>query len=175
AVTFFECKNLRVANLRFKNAQQMHLTFHRCDNVKVDHLRVIATRKSPNTDGIQICGTLNIQLMNCVIKTGDDCISIVNRSRNVIATDITCGPGHGISVGSLGARNSEAEVSNVIVDRARISGTTNGVRIKTWQGGSGYAENFIFPNIAMHNVTNPIIINQNYCDQLGPCHEQLYR
>jgi hypothetical protein len=27
---------------------------------------------------------------------GDDCISIVGGSKNVEATDITCGPGHGI-------------------------------------------------------------------------------
>lgn len=27
---------------------------------------------------------------------GDDCISIVDGSKNLQATDITCGPGHGI-------------------------------------------------------------------------------
>lgn len=37
------------------------------------------------------------------------------------------------SIGSLGAGKSEAEVSNVVVDTARFSGTSNGVRIKTWQ------------------------------------------
>ncbi|PON74215.1 Glycoside hydrolase [Parasponia andersonii] len=172
AVTFYECKNLRVANLRFKNAQQMHLNFQKCVNVQVVNLRVIAPGNSPNTDGIHITDTQNIQIMNSVIKTGDDCISIVSGSKNVRATDITCGPGHGISIGSLGAGNSEAEVSNVIVNRARFSGTTNGVRIKTWQGGSGYAKNIIFQNIAMRNVSNPIIIDQNYCDQDEPCHEQ---
>lgn len=40
---------------------------------------------------------------------------------------------HAYSIGSLGADNSENNVSNVLVDRARLSGTTNGVRIKTWQ------------------------------------------
>ncbi|GAU27617.1 hypothetical protein TSUD_270060 [Trifolium subterraneum] len=38
-----------------------------------------------------------------------------------------------LSIGSLGADKSEAEVSNVIVNRATLTGTTNGVRIKTWQ------------------------------------------
>lgn len=32
---------------------------------------------------------------HCLIE-GDDCISIVSGSQNVRATDITCGPGHGI-------------------------------------------------------------------------------
>lgn len=42
------------------------------------------------------------------------------------------------SIGSLGANKSEAEVSNVIVNRATLTGTTNGVRIKTWQVRVGH-------------------------------------
>ncbi|KAI4333124.1 hypothetical protein L6164_017968 [Bauhinia variegata] len=172
AVTFQECNNLRVTNLRFKNAQQMHLTFEKCFNVRASNLLVTAPGNSPNTDGIHVTGTQNILISNSVIGTGDDCISIVSGSRNVRATDITCGPGHGISIGSLGADNSEAEVSNVVVNRATLTGTSNGVRIKTWQGGSGYAKNIKFLNISMRNVTNPIIIDQHYCDHEESCKEQ---
>lgn len=32
------------------------------------------------------------------------------------------------------------------------------------QGGVGFARNIIFKNVKMHNVTNPIIIHQHYCD-----------
>ena len=37
------------------------------------------------------------------------------------------------SIGSLGANNSWACVSDVLVEKATLLGTTNGVRIKTWQ------------------------------------------
>ncbi|XP_027356755.1 polygalacturonase QRT2-like [Abrus precatorius] len=172
AVTFYQCNNLKVTNLRFKDAQQMHVTFMKCFNVIVSNLVIRAPGNSPNTDGIHVAETQNIAISNSDIGTGDDCISIISGSQNVRATDITCGPGHGISIGSLGADKSEAEVSNVIVNRATLTGTTNGVRIKTWQGGSGYARNIKFLNIMMQNVTNPIIIDQYYCDQAAPCHEQ---
>lgn len=39
----------------------------------------------------------------------------------------------------------------------------NGVRIKTWQGGSGAVSGITFSNIHMDNVRNPIIIDQFYC------------
>ncbi|KAG4186197.1 hypothetical protein ERO13_A08G028250v2, partial [Gossypium hirsutum] len=138
--------NLRVAGLRIRNAQQMHLSFNKCVNVKALNLSVIAPGNSPNTDGIHVSETHNIHIKNCVIKTGDDCISVVSGSQNVQATDITCGPGHGISIGSLGARNSAAYVSNVIVNRATISDTTNGVRIKTWQVSAVQVSNVIYEN-----------------------------
>jgi hypothetical protein len=38
-----------------------------------------------------------------------------------------------LSIGSLGSGNSEAYVSGITVNGAKFSGTTNGVRIKTWQ------------------------------------------
>ncbi|XWS59132.1 hypothetical protein CRYUN_Cryun08bG0095900 [Craigia yunnanensis] len=172
ALTFYKSKNLIVRNLNIQDAQQIHVSFEKCTNVQASSLKVKAPGKSPNTDGIHITDTQNIQITNTVIGTGDDCISIVSGSQNVQAMDITCGPGHGISIGSLGSGNSKAYVSGVTVDGAKLIGTTNGVRIKTWQGGSGTASNIKFQNIEMYNVSNPIIIDQNYCDQDKPCKGQ---
>ncbi|KAI4385596.1 hypothetical protein MLD38_003603 [Melastoma candidum] len=172
ALTFHGCNNLRVTDLSVKNAQQMHLLFEDCTSVQAVNLSITAPEESPNTDGIHVSRTQNIAIQNCVIATGDDCISIVGGSSNVQATDITCGPGHGISIGSLGAGDSQDYVSDVLVTRATLSGTTNGVRIKTWQGGSGYAKSIKFQDIVMKNVANPIIIDQNYCDQKTKCQTQ---
>ncbi|KAF5474130.1 hypothetical protein F2P56_006058 [Juglans regia] len=172
ALTFYQSKNLIVKNLKIQDAQQIHVSFEKCSNVQASKLTITAPKESPNTDGIHVTDTQNIQISSCVIGTGDDCISIVSGSKNLQATDITCGPGHGISIGSLGSGNSEAYVSGITVNGAKLSGTTNGLRIKTWQGGSGSASNIKFQNVEMYNVTNPIIIDQNYCDQDKPCKKQ---
>ncbi|CAI9779476.1 unnamed protein product [Fraxinus pennsylvanica] len=172
ALTFYKCKNLVVKDLKIQDAQQIHVSFQKCTNVQASSLTISAPEGSPNTDGMHVTNTQNIQISNCAIGTGDDCISIVNGSQNVQATDITCGPGHGISIGSLGFGNSEAYVSDVVVNGAQLSGTTNGVRIKTWQGGSGSVSNIKFKNVEMQNVKNPIIVDQNYCDQAEACIEQ---
>ncbi|XP_027938004.1 polygalacturonase-like [Vigna unguiculata] len=172
ALTFYRCNYLTVEDLTIKNGQQMHVSFEESKNVIASGLTVTAPEDSPNTDGIHITNTQNIQILNTVIGTGDDCISIESGSTNVQATKITCGPGHGISIGSLGSGKSKDFVSGVTINGAKFSGTTNGVRIKTWQGGSGSASNIKFQNIEMDKVMNPIIIDQNYCDQATPCKKQ---
>ncbi|XP_010497211.2 PREDICTED: probable polygalacturonase At3g15720, partial [Camelina sativa] len=70
--------------------------------------------------------------------------------------------GHGISIGSLGKDGETATVENVCVQNCNFRGTTNGARIKTWQGGSGYARMITFHGITLDNVENPIIIDQLY-------------
>lgn len=69
-MTFFGCINLQVDNIRFQNPQKMHLSFHECVNVKASNLIVTAPEDSPNTDGIHVTGTQNIQIKNCLIRTG---------------------------------------------------------------------------------------------------------
>lgn len=67
------------------------------------------------------------------------------------------------SIGSLGRLNSHACVSNVTVRDSVIRRSANGVRIKTWQGGSGTVSGVTFDNIHMDMVRNPIIVDQYYC------------
>ncbi|KAK9741642.1 hypothetical protein RND81_03G118900 [Saponaria officinalis] len=172
ALSFTACNNFTLDGLSLTNAQQMHLTIRRSSYVRALNLDIKAPKNSPNTDGIHISGTRNIHIQNALIGTGDDCISIVDGSKYVQIEDIICGPGHGISIGGLGKGYSKNHVSNIVVRRARLFETSNGVRIKTWQGGSGHAKNIAFYNITMQNVSNPIIIDQQYCDQNKPCTEK---
>jgi polygalacturonase len=120
-----------------------------CKDVVLKHITIVAPGDSPNTDGIHIARTKDIQVMDCNIKTGDDCMSIETGTENLYASKITCGPGHGINVGSLGDKNSEARVSNITINKAHLIGTTNGARIKSWQGGKGYAKDITFEDIIM--------------------------
>lgn len=68
------------------------------------------------------------------------------------------------SIGSLGKYKDEQNVAHVTVKNSTVTGTTNGLRIKTW-GGSPPSEafNITFQDIFLRNVSNPIIIDQAYC------------
>ncbi|KAJ9537754.1 hypothetical protein OSB04_030487 [Centaurea solstitialis] len=169
AITFHRCNNLVVKNLKIVNGQQMHIAFTTCDGVAVSRLGVFAPGGSPNTDGIHISASTNVEVKDSTIRTGDDCISIVSNSSKVKVRNIACGPGHGISIGSLGKSGSCDQVYDVSVRGAFLSNTENGLRIKTWQGGSGFVSNVKFEDVLMENVSNPIIIDQYYCDSSKAC------
>ena len=102
ALTFSSCKNLRLENLKLRNSQQIHMSVEDCSHVKLAHLSITAPGTSPNTDGIHIARSRRVHVTDCTIKTGDDCISIEDGTENLHVKNILCGPGHGISIGSLG-------------------------------------------------------------------------
>ncbi|KAL0282840.1 UNVERIFIED_CONTAM: putative polygalacturonase [Sesamum angustifolium] len=172
AVTIDSSSAVRVKGLTFQNSQQMNFVIARSDSVRVMDVKVSSPEDSPNTDGIHITDSTNVVLQNCKIGTGDDCISIVNGSSSIKMKNIYCGPGHGISIGSLGKDNSTGIVEKVVLDKAFLIGTTNGLRIKTWQGGSGYVRAVRYQDVRMDDVSNPIIIDQFYCDSPKTCQNQ---
>ncbi|WOL15056.1 hypothetical protein Cni_G23837 [Canna indica] len=172
AITFHRSKHVIIRDLNVLNSQQMHIAFTSCSHVRASRLKVIAPAESPNTDGIHVSGSHSIRVEDSTIRTGDDCVSIVSNSSKVQVKNIICGPGHGISIGSLGKSNSYDQVHDIKVESSLISNTENGVRIKTWQGGSGYVRKIVFRNIEMKNVSNPIIIDQYYCDSPRKCQNQ---
>ncbi|GLJ35550.1 hypothetical protein SUGI_0714850 [Cryptomeria japonica] len=95
-------------------------------------ITIQAPESSPNTDGIDTFQSTNIVIKDSTIGTGDDCVGIGDGSSNININDITCGPGHGISIGSLGRGNTKAYVHSIHVNGAKLTLTTNGLRIKTW-------------------------------------------
>jgi polygalacturonase len=103
--------------------------------------------------------------MDSHISTGDDCISIGQGNDNVDIARVQCGPGHGMSVGSLGRYAGEGDVTRVHVRDMTFTGTMNGVRIKTWENSpsKSHAAHMVFENMVMKDVQNPIIIDQKYC------------
>ncbi|KAL6272957.1 hypothetical protein ACE6H2_023649 [Prunus campanulata] len=167
AIHFYKCDYLQLSGLKHLDSPKAHITINNCNNVSVSNLHIIAPEDSPNTDGIDISMSTFVNIHNSTIGTGDDCIALNNGSSHINITSIVCGPGHGISVGSLGEDGAYETVEEVHVRNCTFNGTKNGARIKTWQGGSGYVKGISFENITLVGAKNPIIIDQYYCDKNG--------
>ncbi|KAL3505686.1 hypothetical protein ACH5RR_031068 [Cinchona calisaya] len=163
SVHFIDVKNAKIKGLNFVNAMGFHMHISDSYLVRAHSLTITAPPDSPNTDGLHISKSNTIKVSRSVIRTGDDCVSIGQGATNVTINQVVCGPGHGISVGSLGRLPNEMDVRGLIVKNCTLQGTTNGIRIKTF-GGSGpsVAAGMLFSDVVVENVLNPIIIDQNY-------------
>ncbi|CAN4098401.1 unnamed protein product [Withania somnifera] len=173
ALTFHRCNNLKVRDIRMLNSQQMHISISNSIHVELSHIIVQAPAQSPNTDGIHISSSTHVAVKDCTIRTGDDCISIVSNSSSILVKNIACGPGHGISIGSLGKSNSWSQVHNVCVDGAYLSNTENGVRIKTWQTLGISIHSISFVGIRGTSATKDAV--KLACSDSSPCRKLLLK
>ncbi|KAM0026986.1 putative endo-polygalacturonase [Helianthus debilis subsp. tardiflorus] len=164
AVMFVGGSKITVTGITIQNSPKFHLTFDTCDGVLVHHISISSPGDSPNTDGIHLRSSKNVIIHHTKLACGDDCISIQTGCTNVLVHDVNCGPGHGISIGSLGIDGLTACVSNITVKNVKIHDTMTGVRIKTWQGAKGLVRGVSFSNIQVSQVEVPIMIDQYYCD-----------
>ncbi|KAA3456037.1 exopolygalacturonase-like [Gossypium australe] len=172
SIKFDFVTNSRIESIRSVNSKNVHLAIYGCNNVNVSKVDLLAPADSPNTDGIKISRSADIRITNSRIRTGDDCIAIISGSSNIDVSYVYCGPGHGISIGSLGKYKNEENVNGVTVRKCTLSGTDNGVRIKSWESPYAItASRFLFQDIFMENVRNPIIIDQTYCPH-SPCNQE---
>ncbi|KAF3328538.1 Polygalacturonase [Carex littledalei] len=171
-IDFDGCNNLALSNITLMNGPRRHLAFHQCTHLTVKGITITAPGDSPNTDGINIADSQNINITGSTFAIGDDCIAISSGTSNVSISNMTCGPSHGISIGSLGRGGTVAEVEQIHVFNSNIFHSMTGVRIKTWQGGSGYVKDVTFERINITQVATPIVINQFYTDYSSPASKE---
>ncbi|XXG58562.1 hypothetical protein AAC387_Pa04g0846 [Persea americana] len=164
-VKFISMTNTVIDGITSLNSKNFNFGVVECKNFKAINFKVTNPGDSPNTDGMHVERCSDVTIEGAQIGTGDDCISLGQGLTNVQISKVTCGPGHGISVGSLGKYPDEKDVTGLVVSDSTISDTLNGIRIKSW-GNSPSASsvsNVTFENITFKNVNNPIIIDQEYC------------
>ncbi|XXG58570.1 hypothetical protein AAC387_Pa04g0851 [Persea americana] len=164
-VKFMSMTNTVIDGITSLNSKNFNFGVVECKNFKAINFKVTNPGDSPNTDGMHVERCSDVTIEGAQIGTGDDCISLGQGLTNVQISKVTCGPGHGISVGSLGKYPDEKDLTGLIVSDSTISDTLNGIRIKSW-GNSPSASsvsNVTFENINFKNVNNPIIIDQEYC------------
>ncbi|XP_020245068.1 polygalacturonase-like [Asparagus officinalis] len=157
-------KNVLISGLTSINPELIHISIQYSHGVTLQKVKISAPNNSPNTDGVHVQNSVGVTVTGSTIRTGDDCVSMKAGVENVLIERVYCGPGHGISIGSLGNGLHEEGVQNITVKSVVFRRTQNGLRIKTWgRPTSGFVKGVKFHHVVMNNVQNPIIIDQNYC------------
>ncbi|OMO73699.1 Glycoside hydrolase, family 28 [Corchorus olitorius] len=163
SLKFNNVKNAIIRGLTSIDAKGFHVFISNSENFRIFNIDIQAPDTSPNTDGIHMSKSSIVKISKTKIGTGDDCVSMIHGCTNISIKKVVCGPGHGLSIGSLGHYEGEIDVKGIIVKNCSMINTDNGLRIKSYMSNfPSKASNIVFQDIIMTRVQRPIIINQEY-------------
>ncbi len=173
----YECRNVLIYGVRFRNSPFWTTHFVTCENVVVDSISIY-NPDSPNTDGINPESSKNVRIANCHIHVDDDCVTIKSGKNqwgrdhakpceNITVTNCVMTSGAaGVGIGS----EMSAGIRKVAVSNCVFEGTGSGVHIKTVRGRGGVVEDIQIANLVMNKIPKfaAIRINMEYWEQTNP-------
>jgi len=184
-IRLVRCEDVVIEQVNLRNSAEWHLHPTLCDRVRVDGITITApATNAHNTDGINPEACRNVQILNCRIDTGDDCVTLksgVNElgrrmgrpDENITIANCVMYHGHGgVTIGS----EMSGGVRNVAVTNCVFQGTDIGIRIKSQRGRGGVVEGVTASNIVMQDVPHPFVITTFYTsgdtpDEIHPVDE----
>ena len=82
-IYFCECTNVRVQNVEMFHAPYWTCFFHGCENVQVSGVRIYNHPHTRNGDGLDIDCCRFVTVSDCIIDSGDDCITLRGNDRKL--------------------------------------------------------------------------------------------
>ena len=175
------CKDLVIEHVNLRNSAEWNVHPMLCENVRIDGISISAPpTNAHNTDGINPESCRNVQIANCRIDTGDDCVTLKSGlnelgrktgrpDENITITNCVMYRGHGgVTIGS----EMSGGVRNVVVTNCVFVGTDIGIRLKSQRGRGGVVEGVSVSNLVMVDVPTPFVITTFYTgrDRPGDVH-----
>lgn len=164
----YQCKNVLLSGVAFRNSPFWTTHYVSCENVVVDGID-IHNPDSPNTDGINPESSKNVRISNCQIDVDDDCITIKSGKgewgrknalpcENITITNcLMTGGASGVGIGS----EMSGGVKKVVVSNCIFDGTSTGIHIKTNRERGGVVEDIRMTNLIMNNIQKSPAIHIN--------------
>ena len=165
------CKDVLIEHVNLVNSAEWNVHPMLCDTVRIDGITITApATNAHNTDGINPEACRNVQIVNCRIDTGDDCVTLKSGlnelgrkmgrpDENITIANCVMYHGHGgVTIGS----EMSGGVRNVVVANCVFNGTDIGIRIKSQRGRGGVVEGVSVSNVVMVDVPSPFTITTFY-------------
>ncbi len=149
-IFFLRCRRIRVQGVRIVNAPCWTMSFHDCEDVRVQDITVDNDLRIPNNDGMHFCSCRNVLVSGCRIHSADDCIALSGITswhkpcENVtIASCILQSASKALSIGYM-----HSTVRNVTISNCVIEASNRGVAIMSCLG-TGLVEHVLFQNLTI--------------------------
>jgi polygalacturonase len=138
-VYFCECRKVNVEGVSMINAPYWTLFLHGCEDVVVHGLLIDNPPSTRNGDGIDIDCCRNVVASGCIIRSGDDSITLRGNSAPL--------------------RDKTRKCENVTVSNCVLSTPCNAIRVGV---GNSVIRNCVFSNIVISDTRNGICIVSQY-------------
>lgn len=167
--------NFTAYDVNLLNSAMFHLYYSNGTGFTAWGVHIETPATARNTDGIDIAGTTNATVYDSYIEAGDDGIAIKAGSAatsNVTISDSHFYGTHGISIGS----ETNSGVANVLVENntvdgedsaGNVSGSDNGLRIKSDASRGGLVHNVEFLNNCLTHMKAPLVFDTRYSSSSG--------
>jgi hypothetical protein len=141
------CTNLEIRDITFGDAPYWGLHMLGCKNVLVDHLTVTNRLDVPNCDGIDPDHCQDMEIRNCHVVSGDDCI-VVKTSRQsqdygpcaniTVSNCVLETQDSGVKIGT----ETTSDIHDITFVRCHILTSSRGLTIQLRDEGSVYRVRF---------------------------------
>lgn len=150
---FYRCKNLRVRDLFLLDSAYHSVRIIGSHFVWCDGLRIY-NRVNGNNDGFHFISSQYVHVSNCDVQSQDDACALFGSCKFVTVVNSTFSTRW--SVFRFGGGSPE----NIVISNCVIY-DTYGCPIKMQFGPEARAQNILFSNLVLQNVTGPISIDLN--------------
>ena len=133
-----ECENVTIENSELYHAPYWTCFLHGCENVNIHGLRIKNDQHTPNGDGIDIDCCRYVCISDCIIDSGDDCITLR---------------------GSVTPLKKQRDCEYVTITNCILSTNCNAFRIGV---GTGRIHSCTISNIIFHNTRHAICFVSAY-------------
>ncbi|MDC7126469.1 MAG: glycoside hydrolase family 28 protein [Spirochaetales bacterium] len=161
------CEKVIIENIGLQNSPFWNTHILYSSKVDIKNVRFNNPANAPNTDGLDIDSSKDVNIEGCFFSVGDDCLCLKSGMEtdkasvcgNVKIKNCTMKNGHGAVV--FGSETSGG-IENIDIENCFFNGTDRGIRLKTRRGRGGFIKNIHIKNIEMNSVISPIVVNMNY-------------
>jgi len=139
-MVFLRCCNLKLRGVTVRRAPCWTITIVESQRVLIDSIRIQNHRRTPNADGIHLCGCDGVVIQGCQLDCGDDCVAITGIASPQTVNQNIVVSGCVLRSSSAGVRLGHlySKVRGVVVANCVIAESNRGVGI--FAGDDGFVE-----------------------------------
>jgi polygalacturonase len=157
-VAAIRCQDLTLEGLTLTDPPNWHLDMYCCDRVRMHGVKIASDPRLPNNDGVDISGSQDVTISDCILDVGDDGIVINGRGREVRRVAISnCLIRSQCGAVKIGWEYTLNRISQIAVSNCVLTGCSRGVCAYSCAGAT--IEDVTVSNLVVDNQA-PIMFSR---------------